>query len=89
MLRPTSPEDYHSAQEPSEADYESKESERSGTDSAGYSSTMTTTSHHNTDHTQHSSPRIKIENARTGNIVTGRRDVRPMQKNNGTGGMAG
>ena len=50
-LRPASPEDYHSAWEPSEADYESEESEGSGMDSTGYSSTTTATSHHDTDHT--------------------------------------
>ena len=53
-LRPATPEDYHSAQEPSEFEYESEGSEGSGTDSTGYSSTTTATSHHNTDHTQHS-----------------------------------
>ena len=53
-LRPTSLEDHHSARQPSEADYESEESEGSGTDSAGYSSTTTTTSHYNTNHTQRS-----------------------------------
>ena len=50
-LRPATPEDYHSAQEPSEFEYESEVSEGSGTDSAGYSSTTTATSHHDTDHT--------------------------------------
>ena len=53
-LKPASPEDYHSAREPSEADYESEELEGSGTDSTGYSSTTTATSHHDTDPTQHS-----------------------------------
>ena len=51
-LRPASPEDYHSAWEPSEAEYRSEESEGSRTDSTGYSSTTTATSHHDTDHTQ-------------------------------------
>ena len=37
-LRPTSPEDYHCAREPSEFKYESEGSEGSGTDSTGYSS---------------------------------------------------
>ena len=53
-LRPASPEHYHSVQEPSEVDYESEESEGSGTDSTGYSSTTTATSHYNINHTQHS-----------------------------------
>ena len=52
VLRPASPEDYHSAWEPSEADYESEESEGSGMDSTGYSSTTMATSHHDTDHMQ-------------------------------------
>ena len=51
-LRLASPEDYHSTQEPSEAEYGSEESEGSGMDSMGYSSTTTATSHHDTDHTQ-------------------------------------
>ena len=54
MFRPASLEDYHSTWEPSEVDYESEESEGSRTDSAGYSSTTAATSHHDTDHTQHS-----------------------------------
>ena len=53
-LRPATPEDYHSAREPSEFDDGSEESEGSGTDSTGYSSTTTTMSHHDTDHTQRS-----------------------------------
>ena len=53
-VRPATPEDYHSAQEPSEFEYESEGSEGTGTDSMGYSSTVTTTSHHDTDGTQHS-----------------------------------
>ena len=51
-LRPATPEDYHSAREPSEFDDGSEESEGSGTDSTGYPSTTTTMSHHDTDHTQ-------------------------------------
>ena len=51
-LRPATPEDYHSAREPSEFDDGSEESEGSGTHSTGYSSTTTTMSHHDTDHTQ-------------------------------------
>ena len=54
VLRPATPEDYHSAQEPSELEYKSEELEGSGTDSTGYSSTTTVASHHDTDHTQHS-----------------------------------
>ena len=50
-LRPATPEDYHSAQEPSEFEYESEGLEGSGTDSTGYSSTTTATSNHDTDHT--------------------------------------
>ena len=53
-LRPATPEDYHSAREPSDFEYGSEESEGSGTDSTGYSSTTTTMSHHDTDHTQRS-----------------------------------
>ena len=52
LLRPATPEDYHSAQEPSEIEDRSEELEGSGTDSTGYSSTTTTMSHHDTDHTQ-------------------------------------
>ena len=50
--RPATPEDYHSAREPSEFEYESEGSEGTGTDSTGYSSTATATSHHDTDGTQ-------------------------------------
>ena len=42
LLRPATPEDYHSAREPSEFDDGSEELEGSGTDSTGYSSTTTT-----------------------------------------------
>ena len=51
-LRPATPEDYHSAREPSEFEDGSEESEGSGADSTGYSSTTTTMSHCDTDHTQ-------------------------------------
>ena len=54
LLRPATPEDYHSAQEPSEFEYETEGSEGSGTDSTGYSSTTTAMSVRDTDHTQHS-----------------------------------
>ena len=50
--RPATPEDYHSAREPSEFEYESEGSEGTGTDSTGYSSTATATSHHDMDGTQ-------------------------------------
>ena len=50
--RPATLEDYHSAQEPSEFEYESEGLEGTGTDSTGYSSTATATSHHDTDGTQ-------------------------------------
>ena len=63
-LRLASPEDYHSAREPSEADYYSKESEGSGTDSTGYSSTTMATSHHDTDHTQHSNTKNRNQKCR-------------------------
>ena len=46
--RPATPEDYHSAWEPSKFEYESEGSEGTGTDSTGYSSTATATSHLNT-----------------------------------------
>ena len=49
--RPATPEDYHSVREPSEFKYESERLEGTGTDSTGYSSTATATSHHNTDGT--------------------------------------
>ena len=52
--RPATPEDYHSAREPSEFKYKSEGSEGTGTDSTGYSSMATATSHHNTDGTQRS-----------------------------------
>ena len=52
--RPATPEDYHSAREPSEFEYESEGSEGTGTDSMGYSSMATATSHQDTDGTQHS-----------------------------------
>ena len=52
--RPATPEDYHSAREPSEFEYKSEGSEGTGTASTGYSSTATATSHHDTDGTQHS-----------------------------------
>ena len=50
--RPATPEDYHSAWEPSEFEYKSEGSEGTGTDSTGYSSMATATSHHDTDGTQ-------------------------------------
>ena len=50
--RPATPEDYHSAREPSKFEYESEGLEGTGTDSTGYSSTATATSHHDTDGTQ-------------------------------------
>ena len=53
-MRLATPEDYHSAQEPSEFEYESEGSEGPGTDSTVFSSTTTTTSYHDTDNTQHS-----------------------------------
>ena len=52
--RPATPEDYHSAREPSEFEYKSEGSEGTGMDSTGYSSTATATSHHNTNGTQRS-----------------------------------
>ena len=51
-MRPATPEDYHSAREPSEFEYESEGLEGPGTDSTGYSSMTTTTSYHDTDNTQ-------------------------------------
>ena len=51
-MRPATPEDYHSAQEPSEFKYESEGSEGPGTDSTGYSSMTTATSYHDTDNTK-------------------------------------
>ena len=53
-LRSASPEDYHSAREPSEFEDGSEELEGSGTDSTGYSSTTTMMSHRDTNHTQRS-----------------------------------
>ena len=50
--RPATPEDYHSAREPSEFKYESEGSEGTGMDSTGYSSMATATSHHDMDGTQ-------------------------------------
>ena len=50
--RPGTLEDYHSVREPSEFKYESEGSEGTGTDSTGYSSTATATSHHDMDGTQ-------------------------------------
>ena len=51
-MRLATPEDYHSAREPSEFEYESEGSEGPGTDSTGYSSMATVTSYHNMDNTQ-------------------------------------
>ena len=48
-IRHASPEDYHSTREPLELKYESEGSEDLDTDSVEYS---TTTSYHNTDHSQ-------------------------------------
>ena len=53
-LSPGTPEDYHSAWEPSEFEYESEGSEGPGSDSTGYSSMTNVASHHNTDHMQRS-----------------------------------
>ena len=53
-MRPATPEDYHSAREPSQFEYESEGSVGPGTDSTGYSSMTTETSYHDTDNTQHS-----------------------------------
>ena len=52
-LMPASPEDYHSACEPLEFEYECEGSEESDTDSTGYSAMTTAMSYHNTDHSQH------------------------------------
>ena len=52
--RPATPEDYHSAREPSEFEYENEGSEGTGMDSMGYSSMTTATSHQDTDDTQRS-----------------------------------
>ena len=54
VMRPVTSEDYHSAWEPSEFEYESEGSEGPGTDSMGYSSMATATSYHDTDNTQYS-----------------------------------
>ena len=51
-MRLVTPEDYHSAWEPSEFEYDSEGSEGPSTDSTGYSSMTTLTSYHDTDHTQ-------------------------------------
>ena len=56
-MRPATPEDYHSTQEPSEFEYESEGLEGTGMDSTGYSSMATATSHHDTDGTQQSDTR--------------------------------
>ena len=56
-LRSVTPEDYHSAQEPSEFEDGSEESEGSSTNSTEYSLTTTMTSHRDTDHTQWSDTR--------------------------------
>ena len=63
-LRPASPADYHSAQEPSKFEYESEGLEGSGTDSAGYSSMTTATSYHNMDCTQHSNTKNRSRKRR-------------------------
>ena len=78
LLRPATPEEYHSAQEPSEFEYGSEGSEGSGTNSTGYSSTTTVMSHHDTDHTQRVIPRIETINAGNRNIGTSRQVVRLM-----------
>ena len=77
-LRSATPEDYHSAREPSEFEYGSEESEGSGTDSTGYSSTITTMSHCDTDHTQRSDTRIETIDTGNRNIKTGRQVGRLM-----------
>ena len=59
VLRPATLEDYHSAQEPSEFEYRSEGSEGSSTESMGYSSSTTVTSHHGTDHTQCSNTKYR------------------------------
>ena len=56
-MRPATPEDYHSAWEPSKFEYESDGLEGTGTDFTGYSSMATATSHHDTDGTQWSNTR--------------------------------
>ena len=53
-MRPVTPEDYHSAREPSKFEYESEGLEGPSTDSTGYSSMAITTSYHDMDNTQHS-----------------------------------
>ena len=52
VMRLETPEDYHSAREPSEFKYESEGSEGPGTDSMGYSFKTTVTSYHDMDNTQ-------------------------------------
>ena len=88
-LRPVTPEDYHSAHESSEFEYESEGSEGSGTDSTGYSSTTTAASHQDTDHTQCSNARIQTRNAGNRAIMTGKKAARPMLKSRETGEVAG
>ena len=56
-VRPATLGDYNSTREPSEFEYESEGLEGTGTDSTGYSSTTTVTSHHDTDGTQCSNTR--------------------------------
>ena len=53
-MRPATLEDYYSAREPSEFEYESEGSEGPGTDSTEYYSMATTTSYHDMDNTQRS-----------------------------------
>ena len=77
-LRPATPEDYHSAQEPSEFEDRSEESEGSGTDSTGYSSTTTMMSHRDTDHTQQSDTKNRDHRRRKQK----HRDWQPSRKTN-------
>ena len=77
-LRPATPEDYHSAREPSEFEDGSEESEVSGTDSTGYSSTTTTMSHRDTDHTEQSDTKNRDHRHQKQK----HRDRRPSRKTN-------
>ena len=77
-LRPATPEDYHSAWEPSKFEYESEGLDGPSTDSMGYSSTNTTTSYHDTDHTQWSDTKNRHRKCRKQK----HRDQRECQKTN-------
>ena len=88
-LSPGTLEDYHSAREPSEFEYESERSEGPSSDSTGYSSMTTVASHHYTDHTQRSDTKNCDQKCRKQKHHDRQNAGRQILRRRETGGVAG